>query len=103
MTTDRYFFRWAARFLRARGNEPVPVELPDINDPYAALSPAARELLRSVDAGGVPAFVTGRLKKIAAENGVEIDGRWTPDAIVNQLRIRAQLDLPDDRSARLDE
>lgn len=103
MTKDQDFSRWATQFLRACGVKPAPAELPGLADPYAALTPAARELLRSVDAGGVPAFITSRLKKIATENGVEIDGRWTPDEIVGQLRIRAQVNLPDGPRGRLDE
>lgn len=53
---------------------------------YPGLTREAAALLRGVDAGGVPAFITDNLRRIAVENGVEIDPRTTPAQIVATLR-----------------
>ncbi|MBI5922684.1 MAG: hypothetical protein HY847_13705 [Betaproteobacteria bacterium] len=59
---------------------------------YTGVTPAACELLRAVDAGGVPAFVTKNLVQIAKNNGIEADSRWTPNEIVGAIRGKAGID-----------
>ncbi len=56
---------------------------------YTGVTPAACELLRAVDAGGVPGFVTNNLKQIARDNGVEVQIHWTPNEIVAAIRGKA--------------
>ncbi len=58
------------------------------------LTPAACELLRTVDAGGIPAFVTGNLKQIALDNGVDVTDDWTPNEIIEAIRSKAQYSGP---------
>jgi hypothetical protein len=53
------------------------------------LTPEAQELLRKVDAGGVPSFTTGNLERIARENGVDVSDGMTPNEIIDELRRRA--------------
>lgn len=55
----------------------------------ARLTPEAEQLLASVDAGGVPAMITQNLRRIAAENGVEVTRSMRPDDVVSALRDRA--------------
>ena len=68
----------------------APVPRPDPPE-YRLLTPAARELLRSVDAGGVPAFVTHNLRQIALENGIEIAAQWSPNRIIDAIRQKIGL------------
>ena len=56
---------------------------------YPQLTRAAGDLLRSVDAGGVPAFVTNNLKQIAKDNGIEFAAHWTPNEIIDAIRGKA--------------
>jgi hypothetical protein len=57
---------------------------------YEGITPAAGDLLRSVDAGGVPAFVTGNLRQIASDNGIEVGPGWTPNEIVDAIRAKVR-------------
>lgn len=50
------------------------------------LTREARALLAQADAGGVPAFISQNLRRIAEENGVEVTDDMTPNAIVEALR-----------------
>jgi predicted RNase H-like nuclease (RuvC/YqgF family) len=50
------------------------------------LSMEALQLLRSVEQGGVPAFVSERLQKIAEQHGIEVTSETTPNEIVEALR-----------------
>ena len=80
--------QWAAQFLRMyQENAAVAPEPPDAR--YGGVTKAARELLLAIDAGGVPAFVTGKLKQIAQDNGIEVADHWTPNQIVDALRAKA--------------
>ncbi len=46
----------------------------------------AREFLESVDRGGVPAFISNNLRKIATSVGVTIKGSDTPKDVVDKIR-----------------
>lgn len=46
----------------------------------------AAELLAKVDAGGVPAFVTGHLYGILIKNGVKPAFGATPNQLIEELR-----------------
>ena len=54
----------------------------------ATLTREAKALLAQADAGGVPAFVSQNLRRIAADNGIEVSEDMTPNAIVDALRSR---------------
>lgn len=56
------------------------------------ISPAAEELLASVDAGGVPGMMTNRLRNIARENGIAVEPTTTPNVVID--RLRAMRDQP---------
>lgn len=99
MAADNKLAEWAAAFLAsyngasgpgptgsASGNSATTV--PDTQ--YPGVTPAAAALLRAVDAGGVPAFVTGSLRQIASDNGVMVSEQSTPNEIVEALRSKAQ-------------
>ena len=71
---------------------PIPpvAQRPDPPE-YRLLTPAARDLLRSIDAGGVPAFVTQNLRQIALENGIDVAAQWSPNRIIDAIRQKAGL------------
>ena len=52
------------------------------------LTPEAQTLLDSVDRGGIPTIFTNNLKKIAADNGIEITGSMTPMDLLEALRVK---------------
>ena len=58
---------------------------------YIGITQAASELLQSIDAGGVPAFVTSSLIEIANENDITVPDHWTPNEIVAAIRAKAVL------------
>ncbi len=45
-----------------------------------------KELLTSIDQGGVPAFISNNLKRIAAENNIAIETTDTPADVIEKLR-----------------
>lgn len=51
-----------------------------------SLTKEARALLKSVDTGGVPGFITANLLRIADENDVPYETDVTPNQIVEALR-----------------
>lgn len=53
-----------------------------------ALTQDAQDLIRSVEAGGVPAMMTNNLRRIAKENGVELTPQTTPNDIVAALQTK---------------
>ena len=60
--------------------------------PAEGVTPEAAELVSKVDeGGGVPAMVTKRLEKIAADNGIEVTGSMTPQDVVDILRAKRDL------------
>ena len=93
MAIDDQFAQWAAAFIRGfrESGTGLPDHSPHITPgiQYTGVTPAAGELLRAVDAGGVPAFVTSQLKLIAAENGIEVASHSTPNEIVQAIRQKA--------------
>lgn len=80
--------QWAASFL-AMYSQVEPL-LPEAAAPASAqdITPAARAVLRAVDAGGVPAFMTSALRNIAQENGIALSALSTPNDVVAALRAR---------------
>jgi hypothetical protein len=76
---DDRFAKWAAAFLRTVGADggagagQGDAAAPGLR--YEGITPAAGDLLRSVDAGGIPAFVTGNLRQIASDNGIDVEPR----------------------------
>ncbi len=86
MGTDDEFARWAALFLSSQEVQPETIahSVP-LDDRITA---AAHALLDSVDAGGVPAFMTSPLKQIALDNGVALSPATTPNDIIAALRAR---------------
>ncbi|MGE5466020.1 MAG: hypothetical protein ACM3Y9_01220 [Ignavibacteria bacterium] len=92
------FAKWAASFLRQYeieqgGEAPPPASEPSSAPAparYPGLSAEASQLLESVDAGGVPAFVTQSLLKIARDNGIDVARDTTPNDIVAALRRLAE-------------
>jgi len=53
---------------------------------HVGVTRAAADLLRTVDAGGVPAFVTRNLVEIAQVNGFKVPDHWTPNQIIEAIR-----------------
>jgi hypothetical protein len=95
MQPDDRFANWAAAFLRTVGGDGGAAVAgqgaPATPGPgYEGITAAAGDLLRSVDAGGVPAFVTGNLRQIASDNGIEVGPGWTPNEIVDAIRAKVR-------------
>lgn len=92
MQSDDHFTEWAALFISAYNEcnslagQPV-ARVGGVQ--YNGLTPAAVELLRAIEAGGVPAFVTSHLKQIARDNGIEVTIEWTPNQIIEAIRGKA--------------
>jgi hypothetical protein len=89
---DDQFARWAAAFLQQYqevADLPAAPATPAPDRDYPNLTREAGDLLRSVDAGGIPAFVTANLLRIARDNGVAPPPHWTPNEIVAALRGKA--------------
>jgi hypothetical protein len=84
MESDDRFTQWAAHFITAYNKNNQQVE-----QVYSGITQAASELLQSIDAGGVPAFVTSSLIEIANENDIAVPDHWTPNEIVAAIRIKA--------------
>lgn len=89
MTVSDDFGAWAAAFFRrleaedgAAGVSGGAVPPPH----YRGVTAEACRLLESVDAGGVPAFVTQNLLRIARDNGLAPASATAPDEIVAALR-----------------
>ncbi len=57
--------------------------------PSSSLTAEAQELLKKVDAGGVPAFTTDNLQRIATEHGVSVSPDMTPNEVIEELRQRS--------------
>lgn len=79
--------RFAAAFLaNYRANDEPLMPVAPTPPRYPGITTDAGELLRAVDAGGVPAFVTENLRRIAAENGIAVNDGTRPNEIVDALR-----------------
>lgn len=50
----------------------------------------AVDLLQTVDAGGVPAFITNKLRQTAEANGVEVSDSMTPNDVIASLRQQVE-------------
>lgn len=89
------FAQWAAGFLSACAEDAADVARAGAPSSaaggvqYAGLTQTAGDLLRAIDAGGVPAFVTTNLKQIAKDNGIEVSAQWTPNEVIDALRAKA--------------
>lgn len=100
MQSEDDFAKWAAMFVRTCSEDAGGVDAPGLPAlefgglGYPGLTPAAGELLRTVDGGGVPAFVTAQLKQIALDNGIEVSPVWTPNEIVAALRAKVSAGPP---------
>jgi hypothetical protein len=84
---DESLAKFAAAFLaNYAANDQPPLLAAASLSPYPGITVAAADLLRAVDAGGVPAFITETLKRIAAENGIAVDDAMTPNTVIEALR-----------------
>jgi hypothetical protein len=54
-----------------------------------SLTAEAQELLKKVDEGGVPAYITDNLRRVAQENGVVVATDTTPNEIIEELQQMA--------------
>lgn len=54
----------------------------------SSLAAEAKDLLAKVQEGGVPAYMTDNLARIARENGVEVQPEMTPNQVIDALRER---------------
>jgi alpha-D-ribose 1-methylphosphonate 5-triphosphate synthase subunit PhnH len=86
--TPNELAQWAASFLAMQASDNPGNNTNSAPNNYAALTPAAQALLRSVDDGGVPTFMTTALRQIATENHIEVHTNTTPNDIVSALRAR---------------
>jgi N12 class adenine-specific DNA methylase len=58
-----------------------------VDVPPAPVSTEAKELIDSIDSGGAaPAFISKRLEKIAADNGIAITGDMRPEDVIAAIR-----------------
>ncbi|MCK9388887.1 MAG: hypothetical protein M0Q22_10930 [Sulfuritalea sp.] len=95
MDSDEKLAQWAALFVKAYREDETDAGLtgrpaPAAGVQYSGVTQAARELLQAVDAGGVPAFVTGNLKQIAEDNGIVCTDESTPNEIVEAIRSKVR-------------
>lgn len=87
---DEKFAQWAALFVTAYNESVADNHTKEHAAPaYIGITQAASELLQSIDAGGVPAFVTSSLIEIANENKITVSDHWTPNEIVAAIRVKA--------------
>lgn len=52
------------------------------------LTKEADSLLKTVDEGGVPSFMTSNLKRIARRNGIKIETNTTPNDVIEALKAK---------------
>jgi GH24 family phage-related lysozyme (muramidase) len=52
------------------------------------LSKDADALLKTVDDGGVPSFMTNNLKRIARQNGIKLEADTTPNDVIEALKAK---------------
>jgi hypothetical protein len=83
---DGRLAQWAAMFLRSQKLDATNISPAISIVDETGLTVSANALLQSVDDGGVPLFVTGHLKQIAQDNGIEVAAHWTPNEIIAALR-----------------
>ncbi len=63
-----------------------PAMKPKETDAKRQLNAEAEDILKTIEDGGVPAFMTPNLKRIAEENGVSVSDDETPNEIIARLR-----------------
>jgi len=56
---------------------------------FEGITKDAQDLLRKVDEGGVPGFITNNLRRIASDNGITIEGADTPNSVISKIRAKA--------------
>lgn len=86
--------KWATAFLQQYHSEGGAEAAPPSAPRYPGITPEAARLLESVDAGGVPAFMTQALLRIATDNGIAITRETTPNAVIAALRELAAKPVP---------
>ena len=101
MNSVAKFVQWASLFVDSISENKAGVKLADQTMVVTAVqsvgvTETASDLLRSVDAGGVPAFVSSSLREIARDNGLEVADDWTPNQIIDALRKMAQVRTKDE-------
>jgi hypothetical protein len=64
-----------------------PTVAPEVK-PVTGLTKEASELLTSTDAGGIPAFMTANLRKIAKDNNIKVTNETTPNEVIAELRTK---------------
>ena len=60
----------------------------------AGVTTEADALIETVDAGGVPGFMTSNLKRIMAENDIPVTGQMTPNDAIAALRAKTKVVTP---------
>lgn len=86
--SDDALAQWAASFLALNAVTDSLLPATGGDETYSTITGSARELLRSVDAGGVPAFMSSALRQIARDNDIEITELTTPNEVIEKLRAR---------------
>ena len=54
------------------------------------LTREADDLLKSVNEGGVPSFMTNNLRRVARQNGIKVEANTTPNDIIEALQTKRQ-------------
>ena len=98
--TDQKFTQWASLFVTAlHADQAVAHQISRDQSQegmqYPGITPAAGDLLRAIDAGGVPAFVSAQLKDIARDNGVQLSDQLTPNDIIEAIRNKVHVPSAD--------
>ncbi len=96
MDADKNFAKWASLFVDSMNNckavdDHSGHQVSAEGIKYTGINEAGCDLLRSVDAGGIPAFVSSNLIEIAYDNGIDVSDDWTPNEIVDAIRAKAQI------------
>lgn len=68
------------------GGEKINAEETDASEEVNVLTKGAQDFLNSIEKGGIPAFVTKNLERIAKENNIEVTDKTTAQDIVNLLK-----------------
>lgn len=74
---------------------PAPEQEPEWQ---GRLSPEATDLLQKVDGGGVPAYMTESLRRIAKAHGIEVTDSTSPNDVIAALRSRTAAPAPQPES-----
>lgn len=74
----------------------LQVKLNAAREKIGGLTPEEVALLKSVDEGGIPAYMTNNLKKIARANGVTLNKNTLPEDVINAVRAKSAKSTPFD-------